>query len=286
MTTDVINSTGIDPAVIADPIQPPVADADEQKSENPVPETDEQNSGSEETPEQKAERKESRRSRARAKDAARLASAETEARLLREQLDRLQAKQPQAETEPKREDFDTLEDYHKAIATHTAKEVARQTIETERKARQELEQKTRSENESKRVGESWNEREQAFMKEAKDYTEVLAPFLDARDGEINDLSQAAKDAILESKHGPQILYRLALDDAAEAERIAKLSPTRQVIEIGKLEDVVIPQKKVSSAPAPVSGVKGRSAVQGYSDNMSSAEFKAWSKTNGAKWAQN
>ena len=262
----------------------PAHGADEQKPE-PAAAVDDKNAEGEgeakaETDEQKAERRESRRSRARAREAAKLAEAQTEARMLRERLD-AQTTKPVTEEEPKREAFDSLEDYHRALAKHEARLEARQTIETERKARQEQETKARGAETDKKVAEAWSKGEEALRKEAKDYDEVVAEFVES---DLSDLDLSARRAILESDLGQRVLYHLA-KNPDEAERIAKLSPTRQVIEIGKLEDKVVPQKKQTSAPAPVSQVKGRSSVVGYSDNMSDADFRAWSKANGARWAQ-
>lgn len=271
------------PILDVEVLESPAHGADEQKPE-PAAAVEETTAEGEavkvETDEQKAERRESRRSRARAREAAKLAEAQTEARMLRERLDSQTAK-PVTEEEPKREAFDSLEDYHRALAKHEARLEARQTIETERKARQEQETKARTSETDRKIADAWSKGEEAFKKEAKDYDEVVAEFVES---DLSDLDLSARRAILESDLGQRVLYHLA-KNPDEAERIAKLSPTRQVIEIGKLEDKVVPQKKQTSAPAPVSQVKGRSTVVGYSDNMSDADFRAWSKANGARWAQ-
>lgn len=251
------------------PDDAPAADADEQKSE-------------EETPEQVEQRRESRRSRARARDAAKLASAETEARMLREQLNRVQAKDP-SEAAPTREDFQSLEDFNAALARHEARDEARKVIESERKTRVEQETKARSADTERKISDAWSKGEEDFRKEAKDYDAVVGEFVES---ELAELDLSARRAILElgdNGVGQKVLYHLA-KNPDEAERIAKLSPTRQVIEIGKLEDKVTPPKKTSNAPPPVSSVKGASAIQGYRDNMSDAEYKAWRKGHGARWA--
>lgn len=269
-TLPTIKSDPVPGAEVTKPEEAPAAGAEEKKPE-------------EETPEQVEQRRESRRSRARAREAAKLATAETEARLLREQLARAEAKQPTSAVEPKREDFESLEDFNRALARHEAKVEATKVIEADRKVRQEQETKARTTDTDKRISEAWSKGEEDFRKEAKDYDAVVGEFIE---GELADLDPTARRAILElgdTGVGQKVLYHLA-KNPDEAERIAKLSPTRQVIEIGKLEDKVTPPKKTSNAPPPVSGVKGASAIQGYRDNMSDAEYKAWRKGHGARWA--
>lgn len=282
------DGTGIVQEVTIPTIVPdPAPGADEKKPETqdaPAAEADDENSEkTEETPEQQAERRESRRSRARAREAAKLATAETEARMLREQLAREQARQsPKAEApEPKREDFGTLEEFIEARADYRATQATRRVIEDDRKSRQEQETQTRSVETDKRIAKEWGDRETEFRKQAKDYDAIVSAFVES---DLIDLDPSARRAILESDKGPAILYHLGHDEGAEAERIAKLSPVRQVIEIGKLEDKVSPAKRTSNAPPPVSAVKGRSATQGYSENMSDSEYKAWRKSHGARWA--
>lgn len=276
MENDVTNVPVVEQSPIIDVILD--GDAPELPNSEPAPVAEEKKT--EESDEQKEVRKQSRRSAARARDAAKLAEAQTESRLLRERLDRLE-KPPEAPSEPKREDFDSLEEFHKAIAIDVARKEARQAIETERKGRQAQETQARTQETDKKVAEAWTKGEEAFRKEAKDYDEVVGEFVDS---ELADFDLGARRAILESDLGQRVLYHLA-KNPEEAERIARLSPTRQIIEIGKLEDKVIPPKKQSSAPAPVSKVKGASVMQGYHENMSDTEYKNWRKANGARWAQ-
>lgn len=259
--------------------------------DSPVPETEAQNSGEEPAPaddkkteesdEQKQVRRESRRSASNARKAAELAEAKTEARMLRERLERLE-KPADVSPEPKREDFDSLEDFHKALARSEAQKIAKETIEADRKVRSQQETQARTQEADKKVADAWTKGEEAFKKEAKDYEEVVKEFIEA--GYLEDFDKGTGRAILESDLGQRVLYHLA-KNPEEAERIAKLSPTRQVIEIGKLEDKVVPQKKQSSAPAPVSGVKGSSASHTITGNESQAEYEAKRAKQGARWAR-
>lgn len=256
----------------------PAPGAEEQK---PTPTASEEPA---ETAEQQEEKKQSKFQRRLERQKTARIAAETEVRLLREQLAGLKQSAPAVAAEPQRDQFETPEEYHAAIAAHVAKQVTSDELKTEREARQAQETKARQSAGEEAIAKSWNEREAAFNVEAKDYKEVVAAFIE--DGEVSALPEITRRAILESDVGPQLLYHLA-KNTEDAERIAELSPARQVAEIGKLETKLSPvAKKVSNAPAPIKTVpQGRSAVQGYSDNMSNEEFRAWSKANGAKWAR-
>lgn len=256
----------------------PVEGTEAQKPEEPADAAEEQKA--QESDEQKEARKQSRRSAARARDAAKLAEAQTETRMLRERLERFE-KPVEATPEPKREDFDSLEDFHKALARSEAQKITKETIEADRKARSQQETQARTQETDKKVADAWTKGEEAFKKEAKDYDEVVGEFVES---DLSDLDPTARRAILESDLGQRVLYHLA-KNPDEAERIAQLSPTRQVIEIGKLEDKVNPPKKQSSAPAPVSGVKGSSVTHNITGNESQAEYEAKRKKMGARWAR-
>jgi hypothetical protein len=129
---------------------------------------------------------------------------------------------------------------------------------------------------------AWTEREKAFQATSKDYTEVVTPYLESEDFEA--MSQQARVAIVESEKGPALLDYLATH-SDDAERIANLSPTRQVQELGKLEEKLVTAKKPSNAPDPVKPLgQGRSGTKDPS-KMSDAEYREFRKASGARWAQ-
>lgn len=72
----------------------------------------------------------------------------------------------------------------------------------------------------------------------------------------------------------------------EVERIAKLSPARQAIEIGKVEARIASAPKPSNAPPPVKpiGTRGNAAPNDPS-RMNMDEYKAWRAKQGAHWAR-
>lgn len=264
-------------------VDPPAPDADAKKSEAPVPDADDQKPV-EETAEQQEERKQSRRARAREREAAALASAQTEARLLREQLAeaRRQATPQQESGEPKREDFDDYESYLKADARWTAKQELAEFQKRNVAASSQQAAQTSEQARQQEVAQEWNKREKAVIAKIPDYLETVEPFVN---DELGQFSDQARQSIVES--GPQVLHYLATHPD-DVERIAKLSPLRQAIEIGKLEDKtkVPAARTVSKAPAPITPApQGRNAAPGYSENMSDQEYREWRKSQGATWAR-
>lgn len=75
------------------------------------------------------------------------------------------------------------------------------------------------------------------------------------------------EVIKGSKIGPDLAYWLG-SNPKEADRISKLSPLSQACEIGKIEAGLMaspPQKKTSSAPAPITPVTARVTKSGVTD---------------------
>jgi len=246
------------------------------------------------TPEQQEQKKQSKFQRRLDRQKAARVAAETEARMLREQIAKLEAAKaaPPADTgEPKRNDIDPAtgqeydyETYLRRLAKWEAKQAASTELKSERDERAKAEGSKSKAAAQEELAKNWTEREKAFQAATKDYADVVTPYLE--DG-LGDLSDVARMAIAESELGPQLLHHLAQNDEV-AERIAGLSPTRQVAELGKLEASMAapPAKKAPSAPPPISGVKGNaSAVQGYRENMSDEEYRAMRKAQGARWAR-
>jgi hypothetical protein len=88
------------------------------------------------------------------------------------------------------------------------------------------------------------------------------------------------EIIRDSDVWPDLAYHLG-KNMAEAARIAALSPTRQAVELGRLEArVTAPKPLPNRAPAPVEPVSGI-AAGGTKDpgKMSFEEYKAWREAN-------
>lgn len=254
------------PAVPAAPASPSVEPS--AKPEQQVgSEGTEKKVEAEETP----QRRESRRARQLNRERERRIAAETELRLLRESREKeQQAKQPQSPegAEPSREQFQSYEEFIEARATWRAQKAAaeetRKILEESRK--KDTEARSRSEDES-RVKE-WNAKLDKARDEIEDFDEVCA------ESEAV-VTPAMSTAILESDKGAQIAYFLA-KNPDEAERISKLSPSKQAAAIVSLEEKVAkPAKQPSKAPEPINPVGTKVEVEKDPSKMSDAEFNAW-----------
>lgn len=255
-----------------------------------------------ETPEQiqaKQEKQEmSRRARSNARKAAELAEARTEARLLRERLDKLEAQgapKPQADAEPERNGIDpktgevwTYEAWVRACAAHDAKKETAAVLKADREEREKGQKQQQARTLTEKAAKDWSEREKSFEEATKDYAEVADAFT-GRGGALQELSQDARDLLIESEVGPALLYNLAKleqDDPAEWDRIAGLSPRRQVAELGKLEaKATMPAARTTKAPAPARPATGGRTAATDLEKMSQDEYEAHRKTQGARWAR-
>lgn len=100
------------------------------------------------------------------------------------------------------------------------------------------------------------------------------------------------DAILASDDGAEILYYLGRNPKL-ADKIAQLSPTIQAKEIGKIEARLLDTpniKKVSSAPAPISGAKANGSSNAVYDTTDARSVKSmsideWIKAENARAAK-
>lgn len=137
-----------------------------------------------------------------------------------------------AEGKPKLEDFQTLEEYQEALTDWK--------LDQREKAKAEAEAKRAHDTAEREAFETWAKREKAAKKAHEDYEDTLET-VTIPDGPG---VPAARQAMLESELGAEILYHLA-KQPNELKRIAALSPVSAVREIGKLEAAL---QKSSSAP--------------------------------------
>lgn len=291
MTTETDMTKIVDIGVEQAPDTPPAPAADDQKADaaqaegQPEGEAKEAQDSEKSDDTEQQEQKKSRFQRRLERQKEGRIRAETEARMLREQLEALkgQRQQPQESGEPKRESFESYEEFIEAKATFKAEQKARELIEAERKQSQQQGERERSAASQEKIAQRWTTVEQEFAKTHKDYEAVVTPFVE---DDLGTFSEVARRAIVESDLGPQVLYHLA-QNPEDADRLANMSPTQQVKELGKLElKLSVPAKDKSKAPPPPSHERGnRNAANGYSENMSDAEYREWRKTQGARWAR-
>jgi len=152
---------------------------------------------------------------------------------------------------PKADQFNDAFEYAEALAEWSAEKAL--------KDRDIAEQQRKAEEDRNKVAESWNKKVSKAKEAIPDFNKVVS-------NSTVVVSDAIRDAILESDVGPQILYHLASDDEY-AESITKMSAIKALKEIGRLEAKYEAQKDEkpkdkaktvaqSKAPAPISPLKG------------------------------
>lgn len=149
--------------------------------------------------------------------------------------------------EPKPEEYNSPVEYAEALADHKlAKKLA------EQQAQQQQVQ----------VVNTYAQREEVARDKYPDFEAVA----------YNDnlpLTRAMSEVILASEVGPDLAYHLG-KNPGEAERISRLTPLQQAVELGKIEVTLTPAastptpaKKVPSAPEPIAPVGSRTSNPTY-----------------------
>jgi hypothetical protein len=132
---------------------------------------------------------------------------------------------PKKAEPPKREDFESYEEYLRADAKFEARAAAKEELETSEKEKA----AERSKESQAQAAREFKKRAESAAKEIPDFIDVIESAEDVH------ITSAMGEAIAESEIGPRILYHLA-KNPAEAERIAGLSRNGQLMAIGKIED--------------------------------------------------
>lgn len=186
-------------------------------------------------------------------------AAEQEAKKLRARLDNLEKKsqpeQQQTQSQPKAQvqdgppqigDFDSYDDFIEAKVLYRVKQ--------ERAVEEKVKQARMEEQRKKDLDRTFYKRSQKFSEDYPDYEDVL-------NSSEMVLHENVLDAIKESEIGPAIAYYLARNPN-EAEKLAKLTASGAIREIGKLEIKLNPdaepkknnQKQATQAPEPIKPV--------------------------------
>jgi len=137
---------------------------------------------------------------------------------------------------PSVDQYETVEEYAEALA--------------ERKAA-ELVQKRALQQQQAEILETYHDKEEEARNKYDDFEQV------AYNPNLR-ITDAMAQTIQASDNGPDVAYFLG-SNPKEADRISRLSPLLQAREIGKLEAKLAsdpPVKKVSSAPAPITPIRG------------------------------
>lgn len=183
--------------------------------------------------------------------------------------------------EPKPEDFKTVGEYTRALTKY---EVAKAAAG----AKAEGEKATRESQQQAQVAQM----EQAFAQRQTEFIKVTPDYVETLESSEADVPNLANQYIVESERGPQLAYFLA-KNPDEVTRLRKLSPTRMLAELGKLEDKLPTAAKpaaanaagngnggvrqISRAPAPVQTLNGESSsgVEKDPSKMSFPELRAF-----------
>lgn len=245
--------------------------ADDKHEEAEALDEHESDDGKEEKPRKKNAFSERIKKLTDQRNAERQARAELEARLkaLEEKVVQKQEKDPDAKPDPK--DFTDAFDYAEKLADWSAKQAIK------KKEQEETTEKAKKEYESK--VDSWRKRIEKAREDLEDYDDLV------ESSEVV-ISDQVRDAILESEVGPRILYELAKNPET-AEKIAKMSVTGALREIGKIEAKIESKTeakedksavKASKAPEPINPIRSaRAPVEAIGSDgnvqVSFAEYK-------------
>lgn len=164
---------------------------------------------------------------------------------------------------PKAENFETYDEFTEAL--------------TDWKIEQ-REQRRDAQQQAAAQATTWQQRAAEAKAAMPDFDEVMA-------ASSAPMSHAMAEVLKESEHGPALAYHLA-KNAAEAERIARLSPLAAARELGRIEATLSTPaaapapapKKVTSAPTPPTPIGSGRSTTGDPANMSQADYMAWRQT--------
>lgn len=172
-----------------------------------------------------------------------------------------QPETPKAEAtgEPSLDQFETTEQYVKAL------------VRWERKQDERESQAAKDKREEDEALSSFQRRADKLRAEAEDFDEVV---------ESTPFTPYMRKTIAQSDNGPAVAYYLGQNKEI-AEKLCSLSPDKQIYELGKLETKILlakETKKVSAAPKPISPVgMGGGAKEKDPSDMSDDEWYAWEK---------
>jgi hypothetical protein len=195
---------------------------------------------------------------------------QAEAAALRQENEALKAPKPaetKPESAPKREDFNSYEDYVDARADWRAdQKVAARMEEFEGKTKKQNDDAARA-----RAGREFEARVDGVIdtgrKNFADFDHVINEAVE--DGHLPRRGPLY-EAIVDSEVGDKLAYHLA-KNPAEAERIQGLSVYAQLRELGKLEDRLSAKKEPRQTMEPIGGAR-TSNGNGLRDDMSMDDF--------------
>jgi hypothetical protein len=190
-----------------------------------------------------------------ASEARKAIAAEQRAADLQRQIDELKGTKSDGAKpdgdEPKPEDFKTVGEYTRALVKYEAKRAGeigqKQAVQSQQQAH------------AQEIISQFVQRQDAFKAATPDYETVVG------ESEL-EVPNIAQQYLVESEMGPQLAYHLA-KNPDEVTRLQKLSPSRVLAELGKLEvkleakpvaTATTVASSVSKAPAPIQPLEAKS----------------------------
>jgi hypothetical protein len=256
-------------------------ESDEESEEEESEESDDDDEESDEDAGKKQSKKRKRPSRTK-RLADKLSHAEREAeywknKALQGKGDSEEESEKSAKTasdKPNPDDFESHDDYIEALTDWK--------VEKKLEAKNQKDEETNFVEKQKAKVKKLNERIADFEKTHEDFLDVIEGV-----GDI-PISPTVQQFILDSEHGPAMMYELA-NDPDYYEELCHMAPLKAAAELGKIEDRVLKSSKESSgkketktrttkAPKPPTPVTSKKTGAGkksiYDENLSQKEYEA------------
>ena len=170
---------------------------------------------------------------------------------------------------PTADQFDTYEDYQRAVARHEAQEAFKE-LEARRNEQTKVAEKNEWVSERETLVE---DKGKELAKAIPDFVQTLTQYkdvLDYIDAQLPELGEV----FLEADNAPLAFYALAKEGKLES--VLEMSPRRAAMEVAKAEErgaaYLKQPKPVSKAPEPMSPVKGVSKGEKTEVEMSGDEL--------------
>ena len=161
---------------------------------------------------------------------------------------------------PKQESFETYDEYLRALTRH---EIRTEMAQERQKLTRDLE--------GRELQGGFDKRVAAVREKHADFDEVAF-------SDDHQVSPTMRDGIMNMDDGAEIAYWLG-QNHEESNRIARLSPNHQILELGRISarlaapKPAAPPRPASAAPAPITPVRaGGRAVEGLSDDLPRGEW--------------
>lgn len=179
----------------------------------------------------------------------------------RQAEEKQQAQQQNSDKEPRFEDFESYDDYVKAVVKHERS--------NERKLEKQQEETQKQQVQQQQIQESFNSQAESAKKKYSDFEQVAF-------GKHVAYSAVSSQLVAASESGAELAYYLGLNPEI-AKNIAHMNPIDAAKAIGRLEAKLTESpkpkpKNITAAPPPVKTVGGNERVKKDPSKMSMTEY--------------